>query len=203
MKLQQCTMELLMMKGKIKFDFLTSAAYNFSKNCISGSILSFRVCSDSRICMYTSHLFSPLTTVLLSPSCLSVCWKISFLQENFAKYSMVICCKLSFSWLWAQSYIVKVLFVPKCHYNVKCFRMETKLSDLPMLQIKWTCFTATQWVKFLGAVLKSPFHLIQFSTASTCLASYQFTYIASLRHSFSQVNYTVFIPCNHEQAWLF
>lgn len=203
MKLQQYTMELLMLKGKIKFDFLTSASYNFSKNYISGSMLSFHFCSDSSICMYNLHLFSPLTTVLLSPSCLSLCWKISFLQENFAKYSMVSYFNQIFSWFWAQSYTVKVLLVPKCHYNGNCFRMESELRDLSMLQIKWTCFTATQWVKFLGAVLKSPFHLIQFSAASTCLASYQFTYIARIRHSFSQVNYTVFIPCNHEQAWLF
>lgn len=156
------------------------------------------------ICMHTLHVFFPSNhsfAVSILPSCLL---ENHFFQENFAKYSMVICCKLIFSWLWAQTKLhCESPACTKYHYNVNYFRMETKLSDLSMLQIKWTCYTATKWVKFLGAVLKSQFHLIQFSAASTCLASYQFTYITRIRHSFSQVNYTVFIPCNHEQAWLF
>lgn len=62
-------MELLMMKGKIKFDFLTSASYNFSKNYISGSILSFHFCSDSSI--FTSFFPSNhCLTVSILPVCL-------------------------------------------------------------------------------------------------------------------------------------
>lgn len=192
-----------MMQGKLKFDFLTSASNNFSKNYISGSMLSFHFCSDPRISMYTLHLppFWPRFPCLHYAYLSAV--KLFFYKNFFAKYSMVICGKLIFCWEHRKNYVVKVLLVPKCHYDVNCFRMETRLNALSMLQIKWTCFTATQWVNFFGAVLKSPFHLIQFSAASTCLASYQLTYIARIRHSFSQVNYTVFIPCNHERAWLF
>lgn len=87
-----------MIKGKLKFDFLTSASNNFSKNYISGSMLSFfHFYSDTRICIYTLY-FSLLTMVSPSPLCLSLYCKIIFCKKFFAKYSMVICGKLIFSW---------------------------------------------------------------------------------------------------------